>query len=99
MNHRLDRFFNRSPYRQQGIQGFARFLKDELYFSAKAARTDVPAMPHLAPFESDRPAGRLNQAQDAPPDRRLSGARLSADRNRLSPSARNATLLDRLHYP
>src|SRR4051794_31093315 len=55
-------------------------------------------MSHLPAPEFDRPAGRLEQAEDAPADGRLSGARLTDDRKRLSPMDGEANVVDCLQY-
>ena len=73
-------------------------LEDDLHVAARArAARRLPSARDVLALEPDLARGRLDQAQDAAPGRRLAAARLADEAERLAGCDLEADAVDRVH--
>jgi hypothetical protein len=76
--------------RHARIEGRERILEDDLHRASMGAKFGLPEMGEVQAIKPDAAAGRFDQAQDAPRDRRFSAAGL-ADESECFPNTNRKT--------
>src|SRR5581483_4783031 len=85
------------PDRHARVERRVRILEDDLHLLAQLAQVVPARRRQLVAHEADGAAGRLQQLQDAVPGRRLAGAGLADEPERLALRDLERDAVDRLH--